>query len=290
MRVGAEAMNQPGTLPGAREFSFSIEDFRAIRQLIHRHAGILLADGKRDMVYSRLARRLRALRFTDFSQYLRHLRSEASEWQAFVNALTTNLTAFFREPHHFQLLREFARTLERRPIRIWCAACSTGEEAYSIAMTLADLFGASAPVQILATDIDTQVLEQAKRGVYALDRAGELPESFLNRFFLRGRGDSAGLMRIKPELRASISFRQLNLLQDAWPLRGPFDAIFCRNVMIYFDRQTQYRVLRKFPPLLHADSLLFAGHAESFQHATDLFRPQGRTVYALTSRRLCATA
>lgn len=283
-------MNPTGKVLAAREFSFSTEDFHAIRQLIHRHAGILLADGKRDMVYSRLARRLRALRIADFSLYLQHLRSDPKEWQPFVNALTTNLTAFFREPHHFQWLREFARTLERRPIRIWCAACSTGEEPYSIAMTLADLFGDSVPVQILATDIDTQVLDQARQGVYALERAEEIPEPFLNRFFLRGRGDSAGLMRIKPGLRSQVSFRQLNLLQERWPLRGPFDAIFCRNVMIYFDRQTQYRVLRKFPPLLHADSLLFAGHAESFQHAADLFRPQGRTVYALSSRRLCATA
>jgi len=279
-------MMKPAGAPAvAREFCFGDEDFRAIRALIHEHAGIALADGKRDMVYSRLARRLRALQLDDFAAYLRLLRTNKSEWPLFVNALTTNLTAFFREPHHFQVLRDSARHWPQRPLRIWCAACSTGEEAYSIAMTLADLFGDDVPLRILATDIDTQVLAQAQQGVYPLERMAELPDPALQRFFFRGCGSRAGWVRVKPALRGLITFRQLNLQQANWPLRGAFDAIFCRNVMIYFDKPTQYRILRKFAPLMRADSLLFAGHAESFPHAADLFRPQGRTVYALAQPR-----
>lgn len=271
-----------------REFTFSAEDFRAIRQLIHRHAGITLGESKRDMVYSRLARRLRSLRLTDFSDYLQRLRSDAGEWQSFVNALTTNLTAFFREPHHFQVLRDFARERRGRPLHIWCAACSSGEEAYSIAMTLADLFGERVPARILATDIDTQVLAQARRGVYPLERAAELPARYAQRFLLRGRGANAGFMRVRPQLQALITFRQFNLLQEHWPLRGPFDVIFCRNVMIYFDKPTQYRVLEKFAPLMRPHALLFAGHAESFPHAADLFQARGHTVYAPAARAAVA--
>lgn len=273
----------------ALEFRFTTRDFDAIRTLIYRHAGIHLGTNKIHMVYSRLARRLRARGLTSFEQYLALIERDAHEWQNFTNSLTTNLTHFFREPHHFDILREHVTALRTdirpsamRPLNIWCAAASTGEEAYSIAMTLVETFASlTPPLRIFATDLDTQVLARAARGVYALDRVDKLDPARRKRFFLKGHGAQAGFARVRPELQALISFRQLNLLDARWPAQGPFDAIFCRNVMIYFDKPTQYRVLARLAPLLRPEGLLFAGHSESFHHAADLFRMRGRTVYAL---------
>ncbi len=269
-----------------REFLFTDQDFERIRKLIYDRAGISLSPIKRDMVYSRLARRLRATGLKNFSDYLHHLESgDAVEMEAFTNSLTTNLTSFFREEHHFPLLQEFLRPKMRQPnISIWCSASSTGEEPYSIAMAVAELFG-SVPsnVKILASDLDTNVLDKAREGVYPVERIAKLPENLVRKYFFRGKGVQGGLVRIKPELQAMISYRQINLLDATWPMRGPFDAIFCRNVMIYFDKPTQHRILEKFVPLLHADGLLFAGHSESFHHAADLFKLRGRTVYELAS-------
>lgn len=273
----------------ALEFRFTTRDFAAIRTLIYRHAGINLGSNKIRMVYSRLVRRLRARGVTSFEQYLALIERDAHEWERFTNSLTTNLTHFFREPHHFEILREHVLSLRadprvraQRSLNVWCTAASTGEEAYSIAMTLVETFGSlNPPVRIFATDIDTQVLAKAARGVYPLERVEKVDAARRKRFFLKGHGAQAGFARVRPELQALISFRQLNLLDGHWPVQGPFDAIFCRNVMIYFDKPTQYRVLARLAPLLRADGLLFAGHSESFHHAADLFRMRGKTVYAL---------
>jgi chemotaxis protein methyltransferase CheR len=271
----------------AREFDFTDRDFERIRKLIHDHAGISLSPSKHEMVYSRLGRRLRALGLSDFSDYLVLLEhGDAIEWEAFTNSLTTNLTAFFREEHHFPLLAELLRRHKGSGrITLWCSAASTGEEPYSMAMTAAEVFGTlTPPVRILATDIDTSVLAKAQQGVYAMERLEKMPQERIRRFFLRGKGQHAGQVRVRDELRALINYRQLNLLDASWPIRGPFHAIFCRNVMIYFDKPTQYAILQKFVPLLAPDGLLFAGHSESFQHAANLFRPRGKTVYEPAGR------
>lgn len=269
---------------GTREFSFTDKDFERVRDLIYQRAGISLSPAKQDMVYSRLARRLRATGMRSFAEYLARLeRGDAEEMEAFTNSLTTNLTSFFREPHHFPLLAEHVQKLGNRPISLWCSASSTGEEPYSMAMTMADLYGSlTPPVRIVASDLDTRVLEVARNGVYPYERVEKLPGDKLKRYFFKGAGRQEGNVRVRKELRDMIDFCQINLLDDTWPIRGPFDAIFCRNVMIYFDKPTQYKILRKFVPLLRPDGLLFAGHSESFFHAVDLFKSLGKTVYALT--------
>lgn len=269
-----------------REFHFTTQDFERVRKLIYDHAGISLGDSKQNMVYSRLSRRLRSTGLGSFAEYLKLLeKDDGAEWEIFINSLTTNLTAFFREPHHFPILAEHMRSHQgRRPIALWCAAASTGEEPYSIAMTVVETFGSfTPPVSILATDLDTHVLETAKAGVYPHERVDKLEPHLIKRFFLRGVGKQAGFVKVRQELRDMITFRQLNLLDNSWPLRMQFDAIFCRNVMIYFDKATQLKVLRKFAPLLRADGLLFAGHSESFQHAHEYFTLRGQTVYQLSS-------
>lgn len=270
-----------------REFHFTDQDFERIRKLIYNHAGINLSDAKKDMVYSRLGRRLRATGLNTFRDYLALLEANnEEEWEAFVNSLTTNLTSFFREAHHFPLLAEHIQKIKhRRPLELWCSAASTGEEPYTMAMTMVDMFGTyTPPVRIIATDLDTNVLKKAEAGVYPLERVEKLPPDVLKRFFFKGSGNNAGYVRVRPELRDMITFRQLNLLDAKWPLKGPFDAIFCRNVMIYFDKQTQYKILQKFIPVMRRDGLLFAGHSESFQHAADLFSIRGRTVYTIAER------
>ena len=267
----------------AREFEFTAADFERVRKLIHEHAGIALSGAKQDMVYSRLARRLRAVGDKTFAQYLARLeRGDRREWETFINALTTNLTSFFREGHHFETLAQhLAKIAERRTVRIWCSAASTGEEPYSIAMTAVDAFNSfTPPVSILASDLDTSVLAQGEAGVYPQERVDKLPRETVARFFQKGANAQAGMVRVRPELQRLIAFKRINLLEASWPVQGPLDAIFCRNVMIYFDKPTQYRILQRFLPLLREDGLLFAGHSESFLHAGDLFRPLGRTVYA----------
>ncbi len=276
---------QPTAADFAREFVFTGVDFQRIQKLIYEHAGISLAESKHEMVYSRLARRLRAHRLSSFAQYIALLEErDGDEWQAFVNALTTNLTSFFREPHHFSELTRFleARRGRSDPIRIWCSASSTGEEPYSIAMTVIDAFGSlTPPVSIVATDVDTNVLEKAAAGVYADEGVNKLTAEQLRRFFVKGSAANAGSVRVRPELAALLTFRRLNLLEPTWPVRGPFDVVFCRNVMIYFDKATQRQVLLRLARLLRHDGLLFAGHSESFLHCADVFRLRGSTVYEL---------
>ncbi len=270
-----------------KEFEFTIRDFERVRSLIYRRAGIALAESKQEMVYSRLARRLRATGITSFVTYLDELEGGGndSEWEAFTNALTTNLTSFFREAHHFPILAEHVAKLKAKgsgQIEVWCSASSTGEEPYSIAITLCEAFGTlTPPAHVIATDIDTNVLNVGARGVYPMERVEKLAPERAKRFFLRGKGEQEGLVRVRPELQKMVTFKQLNLLSDDWPVSGPYDVIFCRNVMIYFDKPTQGKILSRFAPLMKPDGLLFAGHSENFLYVTDAFKLRGKTVYEL---------
>ena len=274
-----------------KEFDFTRADFERVRALIYRRAGISLADSKQEMVYSRLARRLRATGIHSFGKYLDDLEAGrlGEEWESFTNALTTNLTSFFREAHHFPLLADHVNGLRahsREPLTIWCSASSTGEEPYSIAMTLCEAFDTlTPPVQIVATDIDTNVLSVASEGVYGMERLEKMDPARLKRFFLKGKGRHEGMARVRPELRQLVTFRQLNLLSDSWPVSGQFDAIFCRNVMIYFDKETQRKILARFVPLMKPHALLFAGHSENFLYVSDSLRLRGKTVYELNEIR-----
>lgn len=269
-----------------REFEFTAADFSRIRKLIYQHAGISLSEAKTDMVYSRVGRRLRSEGFDTFKDYLDALEknNHLDEWEAFTNALTTNLTSFFREEHHFPILANHL-SQSRQPIRIWCSAASTGEEPYSIAMTVCEAFGSlNPPVEIIATDIDTNVLATAAAGVYPYDRVSKLSEKRRKHFFQKGVGPQEGFVRVKNELRQLITFSQLNLLAQQWPLTGQFDAIFCRNVMIYFDKPTQSTILSRFLPLMKADALLFAGHSENFLYVSKELHLLGKTVYELKNK------
>ncbi len=274
------------------DFVLTDKDFSKIRTLIHQRAGIALSAQKRQMVYSRLARRLRKLKLKEFSTYLNFLEADPNgeEWQLFTNALTTNLTSFFRESHHFPALAEHVRGCPQ-PVTVWCSAASTGEEPYSIAMTLIEALGNGAGgASVLATDIDTQVLAVGAQGIFSMEQVSTLAPERLKRFFLKGSGAHAGKVRVRPEVAALVKFRQLNLLDAKWDLREPFDAIFCRNVMIYFDKPTQEQVLQRFAPLIKPHGLLFAGHSENFSFASHTFRLRGKTIYELSSSRAKAGA
>lgn len=269
----------------SKEFDFTPRDFERVRALIHQRAGIALAESKQEMVYSRLARRLRATGIDSFVAYLDALEAghDGGEWEAFTNALTTNLTSFFREAHHFPLLADHLKKCSGQ-IDLWCSASSTGEEPYSMAMTACEVFNTlTPPVHIVATDIDTNVLTTAANGVYTEDRLDKLSPERVRRFFQKGKNEQAGMVRVRQELRQMVSFKKLNLLAGDWPVKGPFDAIFCRNVMIYFDKPTQGKILNRFAPLLKPDGILFAGHSENFLYVTDAFKLRGKTVYELAS-------
>ena len=258
-------------------------DYRFVADVIYRHAGIKLGDDKRELVRSRLAKRLRAVSLTDFGEYLkRHIQPAfaannalpTGEAKHFVDALSTNLTSFFREKTHFDYLRNTflpALIAQRaregnRKIRAWCAACSTGEEAYTLAMTLLSVLPDGArgwDVKLLATDISTRVLSTATAGVYPMPRCSGIPSNLAGRFFEpRRMSDGSQALAAGSDLKSIIRFRHLNLMGD-WPFTGPFDFIFCRNVMIYFDKPTQERLILRFHQMLPPGSLLFTGHSES---------------------------
>ena len=266
------------------EFHFTDRDFDYIRGLIHDRAGISMADSKRDLVYGRLARRLRALGLTRFSDYIGYLEGNIDhEAEHFVNALTTNLTSFFRENHHFEYLRnDFLPRLVRQKrdsrLRIWSAGCSTGEEPYSLAMVMAEVVPPDWDARILATDLDSNVVQHASNGIYTEERVSSIAPGRLKRWFRRGRGNKQGLYRVAPELRELITFKQLNLM-DPWPMRGRFDAIFCRNVVIYFDKPTQIKLFQRFHSQMEDHGTLFIGHSESLFKVSDQFRLIGNTIY-----------
>lgn len=269
-----------------REFNFSENDFQRVRKLIYQHAGISLSNDKSDMVSSRLARRLRVVNLLSFNDYLDQLETskDEREWEAFTNCLTTNLTSFFRESHHFPILQEHLKKV-KQPITIWCSASSTGEEPYSIAMAACEAFNTmTPPVQIIASDIDTNVLKTASQGVYAMERIEKLDPALCKKYLLRGVGANAGFIRVRDELRQMIQYMPLNLLEEKWPLTGPLDVIFCRNVMIYFDKATQAKILNRFAPLMKPEALLFGGHSENFLYVTNAFKLRGKTVYELNAQ------
>jgi chemotaxis protein methyltransferase CheR len=282
--VAAVDASRPGVRgeSGEQEFSFGPADFERIRTLIYQRAGISLHAGKQAMVYSRLSRLLRETGHRSFASYLQWLEQASGaagdqEWQEFINCLTTNLTSFFREDHHFTALADDLKTHAGKPLRIWCNAASTGEEPYTIAMTVTEALGSGA-AKIVASDIDTKVLATASRGVYPADSRG-LSVERQRRHCLRGKGDNSGFLRIKPELARMIEFRTHNLMDTHWSLGEPFDIVFCRNVMIYFDAATQRSVLARIHAVMKPKGLLFVGHSENFTEAKDLFHLRGKTIY-----------
>lgn len=272
-----------------REFELGDREFDYIRSLVEQRFGIVLNDAKRDMVYSRLSRRLRALGLKTFDAYCALLKSgDEKELKEFTNAVTTNLTYFFREPHHFELLEKIIipdivqrHGAKRRRLRIWSAGCSTGEEPYSLAISLREALPdfETWDAKILATDLDTDVLNNARKGIYEQSRVKGLSDQRLKRWFLRGRGLNQGKIRVSSDLRSMIHFGQVNLMEP-WPMRGPFDVIFCRNVMIYFSKPTQRTLTSRFAQLLVNEGHLFVGHSESLFGVTNEFALVGQTLYA----------
>lgn len=259
-------------------------EFRRICALMRERTGIELGEAKRPLCQTRLIRRLRALGLNSYAAYVALLDDpDSTEYVEMVNALTTNVTAFFREQHHFELLaREVLPPLARRGgrIRIWSAGCSTGEEPWSLAMVVREVLGAWAglDIKVLATDIDTQVLAHARAGIYTDDSVEAVPLGRRRRFFARGTGANQGRWRIADELRGLITFNQLNLFEP-WPMRGTFDVIFCRNVIIYFDTPNKVTLLRGFHDKLYTGGYLFLGHSESLTQGVTGFTGCGRTTY-----------
>jgi len=269
-----------------REFEFSAKDFKYISNVIADRTGIVLSEAKHDMVYSRLARRLRQLKLTEFSDYIAMLKSgNEEEILEFTNAITTNLTSFFREKHHFEYLREkvlpeLKKTKLDRRIRIWSAGCSSGEEPYSIAMTVRDIFPIldGWDIKILATDLDTNMVQRASDGVYTEERVAGLDKKHSKKWVQRGSGDNEGQIRMSKELRDMITFKQLNLM-DEWPISGPFDFMFCRNVVIYFNKETQRELFDRYANLVADNGHLFIGHSESLHKVCTRFDLLGQTIY-----------
>ncbi len=271
-----------GSMAGqqGREFEWSDADFSRVQSLIYKRAGISLHDGKHAMVYSRLSRRLRDTGFQSFREYLSWLEStDGPEWQEFVNALTTNLTSFFREHHHFEAFSELLKSRTSGPWRVWCSAASTGEEPYSIVMTALDALGARPNFTLKASDIDSKVLATASKGVYRLDGMKGVDTARMQRYFMRGTGANSGMVRVQSELQKYVEFLIVNLIRDDWPFKEPFDVVFCRNVMIYFDAPTQRKVLERIHRVMKPGGTLFVGHAENFTDSRDLFVLKGKTVY-----------
>ena len=274
-----------------REFVLTDRDFAFLADLVGRHTGIKLNAGKRELVYGRLARRLRQLGLTSFTDYCKLLTDDNDEELLnLVNAITTNLTSFFRERHHFEYLARqvvphlLVKNAATRKIRIWSAGCSTGAEPYSIAITMLEALrdARNWEVEITASDIDTNVLHTAERGVYAQKEVDGISPERLRRWFLRGKAANGGKVRAKDELRNLITFRRVNLIEQ-WPFAGPFDIIFCRNVVIYFEKDTQKQLFNRYAEVMVPDGHLFIGHSESLFRVCDRFQLLGQTIYRRVS-------
>jgi chemotaxis protein methyltransferase CheR len=269
-----------------REFVFSDADFEYLRKLVESHTGISLSDAKRDLVYGRLSRRLRALGMRSFNEYCQLLDSDDdTELENFVNAITTNLTSFFREPHHFEFLANTAlpalmKNRQQRRLRIWSAGCSTGEEPYTLTIAVKEAIHSldGWDVRILATDLDTDVVESGKTGIYREEKIEGLSRTRKKNWFRAGNGENKGKVRVSPELQNMITFKPLNLMNE-WPMKGPFDVIFCRNVVIYFDKDTQKILFNRYADILADDGYLFIGHSEALYKVTDRFELIGKTIY-----------
>lgn len=273
-----------------REFEYTFEDFDVLRQMSNQHSGILVPDDKFDMFYSRLSKRLRVLGLSNFKQYCQYLKQHPEhEFTEFINSVTTNLTSFFREKHHFEFLAGtvipelLKKNHHDRTIKLWSAGCSTGEEPYTLAITLRENLPENWDVKILATDLDTNVLTTAAEGIYPMERVSSLPKAVLNRWFQRGTGIKANQVRVKSDLRQLIRFNQLNLMQD-WPMQGHFDFIFCRNVLIYFDKETKEKLANRYAELLKDGGYLFIGHSESLHQLDTPFQLIGNNIYRKTLR------
>ncbi len=268
-----------------REFAFSDKDFSFLDGLVNKRTGIMMNNNKKNMVYSRLARRLRALNMKTFAQYCEFIESERgdSEIGNLVNAITTNLTSFFREGHHFDHLRDtvLMPILKSNPapkkLRIWSAGCSAGMEAYSIAMTIKSVFKdlAAWDARILATDIDTNMLDIGRRGQYSIEQLEKIPDAYHS--YLEETEDEEHII-MKDFLRELVAFKQLNLLEE-WPMSGLFDAVFCRNVVIYFDKPTQMKLFNRIADYIKPDGWLYIGHSENLHKVCDRFAPIGNTIY-----------
>jgi chemotaxis protein methyltransferase CheR len=273
-----------------REFLFTEKDFNILRELVGKHAGINLTEAKRELVYGRLARRLRQLGLKRFDQYCEMLQGgDDDELEVFTNAITTNLTSFFREAHHFDYLRtellptwlNSEKSKGRSSFRIWCAGCSTGEEPYTIAMTVMEVLASQRDIELrmLATDLDSKVLQTAARGVYDEERVESIEKFRLKKWFMKGTGQNKGKVRVSPRLQSAIRFQQHNMVHQPPPKGSVFDAIFCRNVVIYFDKLTQIEVFNKFADTLAVDGHLFVGHSESLFQKSDRFKLVGQSTY-----------
>jgi len=272
-----------------REFLYTREDFEYLRQISNEHSGILVPDDKFDMFYSRLSKRVRLHGLSNFKEYCHFLKNNPdTEFTEFINAVTTNLTSFFREKHHFEYMKNtvlpevLKRNSAKKSIRVWSAGCSTGEEPYSLAMTLLENVPKDWDVKILATDLDTNVLQTAAEGVYTNDRVDGLPKVTLKRWFKKGKGKNAVKVRVSPELQEIIHFKQLNLMK-AWPIKNNFDFIFCRNVLIYFDKETKENLAQRYGEFLSLGSHLFIGHSESLHQLDTCFDLIGNTIYKKTT-------
>lgn len=279
-------------MSACREFDFSEREFFLLRELVSRHTGISLSAEKQNLVYSRLSRRLRALQLDSFEKYCSLINAgNENELEQFTNAITTNLTSFFREPHHFEHLKQelipklHTDNAQSRRLRIWSAGCSTGEEPYSIAITLREAIAEinNWDIKILATDLDSSVITRASRGIYNMDTVAGLSKESLKDCFRKGTGSQQGLVKITADIRKLIHFHKLNLMQE-WPMHGPFDIIFCRNVVIYFDKPTQSTLFNRFADIMATGGHLFVGHSESLRAVTERFELIGKTVYRKAGR------
>ncbi|NRA70524.1 MAG: protein-glutamate O-methyltransferase CheR [Gammaproteobacteria bacterium] len=268
----------------AREFTFTLSDFKQVKNRLYDHAGIALADHKLDLVYNRLVRRIRALKVKSFREYFIALDNSPEEFNHFINAMTTNLTSFYREAHHFEYISNtYLPALAKqgqKTLRVWSSACSVGEEPYSIAISLLDssVKISDWKIEIFATDIDTNVLATAKTAVYPMKRIEGLSLKRKKIGFLRGKGTHKSYAMVKPSLQSWVKFDQCNLM-EAWPVTGPLDIIFCRNVMIYFDKETQWKLLERMATLLKPGGLLCIGHSESLPKGMTTLKLLGRTIY-----------
>lgn len=270
-----------------REFEFTWDDFNHLRTLSSEYSGIKVPDDKFDMFYCRLAKRLRLLKLPNFRAYCKYLKTHhEDEFTEFINAITTNLTSFFRENHHFEYLKnQIIPDLKRHKapherLRIWSAGCSTGEEPYSIAMILMEngIIPGQWDVKILATDLDTQVLATAQAGIYPVDRLEGVDAHRQKKWFLKGKAAQSHRVKVRPELTAMITFKQLNLI-NPWKVQGPFDVVFCRNVLIYFDTPTKAAIINRFANVLAPERHLFIGHSESLHNLSNQFHGVGNTIY-----------
>jgi chemotaxis protein methyltransferase CheR len=286
------------TTSGITTTTMTDAEFGLLRSLMYEQSGVNLAESKRELLKGRLAKRLRHHGYDKFAQYYDHLKNQdpqGNELQEMINAVTTHKTAFFRESHHFDCLRErflipaseAAAQGRRAPVRIWSAGCSSGEEPYSIAITVAANLERlnTWDVKILGSDIDTAVLEKARTAIYPRESVSDLPLDLVRRNFRSGQGGQAGYVQLKPEIQKLVKFGRVNLMEEPWPFQGKFDVIFCRNVMIYFDRDVQRSVLERFAKYLKPGGLFFAGHSENLFWLGEPFQPIGGTVYVVGGAR-----